>query len=198
MTTVVTSHHRRKFLQFLAASPVCASMTGFDPVHARGQSIALPADAIDVYDLEATAQGNVPIAHWGYLSTGVNDDATLLANRTAFEKYYVRTRRMIDVSSVDTSVELLGRKWPTPIVIAPVGSQKAFHAEGEIAVARAARSRNHLQMLSTVSSTSIEEVAAAREDPLWFQLYTQGGWRGVRARLRPCGSCRLSGGCTHC
>jgi len=184
MGNQITAHNRRKFLQFLAASPVCNALAGFDFAHAAGQAISSPGDAIDIFDLQATAQENIPTAHWGYLSTGVNDDSTLRANRTAFEKYYVRTRRMIDVSNVDTSVEILGKRWPTPIVLAPVGSQKAFHPEGELASARAAKSRNHLQLLSTVTSTAIEEVAAAREDPLWFQLYTMGGWHGVRARLR--------------
>jgi isopentenyl diphosphate isomerase/L-lactate dehydrogenase-like FMN-dependent dehydrogenase len=53
-----------------------------------------------------------------------------------------------------------------------------------VGVARAAKSRNHLQLLSTMTSTPIEEVAEAREDPLWYQLYTQGGWQGVKRRLR--------------
>ncbi len=184
MNNQTTAHNRRKFLQFLAASPVCNALAGFDFAHAAGQAILSPADAIDIFDLQATAQQNIPAAHWGYLATGVNDDSTLHANRTAFEKYFVRTRRMVDVSNIDTSVEILGKRWPTPIVLAPVGSQKAFHPEGEIASARAAKSLDHLQLLSTVTSTAIEDVAAAREDPLWFQLYTMGGWKGVRARLR--------------
>ena len=171
-------------MQFLAASPICSAFGGMGFAHAAGQTAMTPADAIDIFDLEATAQGNIPIAHWGYLSTGVNDDSTLRANRTAFEKYQVRSRRLVDVSNVDTSVDILGRKWPTPIVIAPVGSNKAFHADGEIAVAKAAKSRNHLQLLSTVTSTAIEDVAEARQDSLWFQLYTGGGWQGIRARLR--------------
>jgi hypothetical protein len=184
MTDKVTAHNRRRFMQFLAASPLCGALGGINFAHAAGQAIATPAEAIDIFDLEATAHGNIPVAHWGYLSTGVDSDSTLRANRTAFEKYHVRSRRLMDVADVDTSVNILGRKWPTPIVLAPVGSQKAFHADGEIAVARAARSRDHLQLLSTVTSTAIEEVAAAREDPLWFQLYTMGGWDGVKSRLR--------------
>jgi 4-hydroxymandelate oxidase len=184
MTNYVTNHNRRQFMQFLAASPLCSAFGGINFAHAAGQAIATPAEAIDIFDLEATAHGNIPVAHWGYLSTGVDSDSTLRANRTAFEKYQVRSRRLMDISDVDTSVDILGRKWPTPIVIAPVGSQKAFHPDGEIAVARAARSRDHLQLLSTVTSTAIEEVAAAREEPLWFQLYTMGGWEGVKSRLR--------------
>ena len=178
-----TMNSRRNFLRFLAGSPLCSALAGIGAGHAA-ERVALPADAIDIFDLEATAAGNIPTSHWGYLATGVNDDSTLRANRTAFEKYLVRSRRMVDVSKVDTSVEIMGQKWPTPIILAPVGSQKAFHPEGEIGSARAARARNHLQLLSTVSSTSVEAVADARQAPIWFQLYTMGGWDGVKARLR--------------
>ncbi|MBT5219489.1 MAG: alpha-hydroxy-acid oxidizing protein [Woeseia sp.] len=184
MAQDVTTQSRRKFLQFLAASPLCGAFAGLNPADAAAELAASPADAIDIFDLELTASGKIPVAHWGYLATGVNDDSTLRANRTAFEKYFVRSLRLQDVLDVDSSVEILGTRWPTPIVMAPVGSQKAFHADGELGSARAAKSRNHLQMLSTVSSTSIEEVTAAREAPLWFQLYTMGGWQGIRARLR--------------
>jgi isopentenyl diphosphate isomerase/L-lactate dehydrogenase-like FMN-dependent dehydrogenase len=69
------------------------------------------------------------------------------------------------------SLELLNQKLTTPIIIAPAGSQRAFHPDGELATARAARSRNHLQILSNVSTTSIEDVIAARGAPVWFQLY---------------------------
>jgi 4-hydroxymandelate oxidase len=70
------------------------------------------------------------------------------------------------------SVELLGTKFDSPIILCPLGAQKAFHPEGEIAVARAAKARGHLQVLSTVTSTGVEEVIAARGAPVWFQLYT--------------------------
>ncbi|MBT4519498.1 MAG: alpha-hydroxy-acid oxidizing protein [Halieaceae bacterium] len=182
MTTVLDTN-RRQFLQFLAASPLLSAVPGFNFTQAA-DLVGKPGEAIDIFDLEATAMGNIPTAHWGYLATGVNDDSTLRANRTAFEKYFVRARRLLDVVNVDTSVEILGRKWPTPIVLAPLGSQRAFHAEGELAVARAAKARDHLQVLSTVSSTAVEEVVEARRDPVWFQLYTMGGWQGVQSRLR--------------
>ncbi len=181
--TTVTARNRRQFLQFLAASPLAGALPGMKPALAA-EAVIDPADALDIFDLEATARSIVSPAHWGYLTTGVYDEKTLLANRTAFEKYYLRSRRLIDVSNVDTSVEILGKKWPTPIVIAPVGSHKAYHPEGEIAVARAAKSRSHLQLLSTMTSTPIEEVADARDELLWFQLYTSGGWEGVKMRLR--------------
>jgi 4-hydroxymandelate oxidase len=179
----ITTRSRRDFLRFLAASPLAGALPGIRD--SFGADVVSTADdALDIFDLEATASANIPTAHWGYLSTGVNDDATLHANREAFRKYFIRSRRLIDISTVDTTVELLGTRWPTPIILAPVGSQRAFHVDGELASARAAGSRNHLQLLSTVSSTAIEEVVEARGAPIWFQLYTMGGWQGIRARLR--------------
>ncbi|MDX1404668.1 MAG: alpha-hydroxy acid oxidase [Woeseiaceae bacterium] len=183
MTT--NQHARRQFLKFLAASPLCNGMAGL--AHAAiedGQRIASPDQAIDIFDLKATAREILPPAHYGYMATGTNSDKTLRANREAFDHYFLRSRRLIDVMNIDMRVELLGKQYPSPIVIAPCGSQRAFHAEGELAVARAANKLNHLQILSTVSSTPIEQVADARGEPIWFQLYTFGGWPGVRKMLR--------------
>lgn len=179
----ITTRSRRSFLKYLAASPVAGALSGID-LASGADIVGMPADAIDIFDLEATARQNIPTSHWGYLATGVNGDGTLHANRKAFDRYFVRSRRLIDVGAVDTSVDILGTRWPTPIILAPLGSQRAFHADGELGSARAAKSRNHLQMLSTVSSTSVEAVAEARDAPVWFQLYTMGGWEGVKSRDR--------------
>jgi isopentenyl diphosphate isomerase/L-lactate dehydrogenase-like FMN-dependent dehydrogenase len=127
-------------------------------------------------EFEEPAHKVLPPAHWGYLTTGVDDDLTLKANREGFRRFQLRPRRLVDVSKVDTSIELFGTKWENPIFICPVGSQKAFHPEGEVAVAKAARSRHTLQILSTVSSISVEDVAGALGTPPWFQLYMPVTW----------------------
>jgi isopentenyl diphosphate isomerase/L-lactate dehydrogenase-like FMN-dependent dehydrogenase len=75
------------------------------------------------------------------------------------------------VRTVDGSVTWFGTTYPSPIVINPVGSQKAFHPLGEVAVARAAKAKNHLQVLSTVATTSIEDAISERGGTVWFQLY---------------------------
>ncbi len=183
---------RRQFLAFLAASPLLAA-AGVDDDWLRRLAvesprgaeralelaqdiIASPKDALDVFDFEAAAKARIPVAHWGYLTTGTDDDRTIHANREGFDHWALRPRRLIDVSTVDASVTLYGTKYPTPIVINPVGSQKAFHPQGEVAVARAAKARDHLQVLSTVATTSIEDAIAARGGPVWFQLYHQSDW----------------------
>ena len=188
---------RRQFLKFLAASPALASAAlpplmlealageasaqSVKKYAGMGDQLTSPELAIDVFDFERLAQKTLPPAHWGYLATGVDDDATIQANRDGFKKWQLKPRRLVDVREVDMSVELFGKKWPTPIVISPTGSNKAFHDEGEVAVARAAKAKNHLQMMSTVSSTGIEDVNAARGEPVWYQLYPFQPWDNTRA-----------------
>jgi isopentenyl diphosphate isomerase/L-lactate dehydrogenase-like FMN-dependent dehydrogenase len=172
---------RREFLKFLAASPIL-SVVG--RAQQGGDVIAAPQDALNVFDFESAARQKLPPAHYGYLTTGVDDDATVRANRAGFSRYQIRSRRLIDVSRIDTSASVLGVKWKTPIILAPAGSQRAFHPEGEIAVARAARSKGHLQVLSTVTTSSIEDVNAARGEPVWFQLYATTDWNVTRSMVK--------------
>lgn len=146
--------------------------------------IASPADALNVFDFEPVARKKLPPAHWGYLATGSDDDATIRANREGYARWDLRVRRLVDTSKLDTSVQVLGVKWPTPIVINPLGSQRAFHPEGELAVARAAKTQNHLMVLSTVATTSIEDVIAARGTPVWFQLYHQQDWNQTKQMVK--------------
>lgn len=176
---------RRAFLRFLAASPFYAGLAGALPF--AGAALAQQQqptpdgpdglvtgaqNALDVFDLEKVAHRNIPPAHWGYLMTGVDGEETLKANRDAYAHWQLRTRRLVDLSKMDMGVELFGTRYASPIFLCPLGSQRAFQAEGEAAVARAAKSRNALQILSTVSSTSVEEVIKARGAPVWYQLYT--------------------------
>ena len=118
------------------------------------------------------------------MATGVDDDATLHANRSAFSKLQIRPRRLVDVTTYDTSIEIFGVKWKSPILISPVGTQRAFHKEGEVATAKAAASRGHLQILSTVASTSVEDVTAARGGPVWYQLYATSKWDITQALIK--------------
>jgi len=129
---------RRQLIQFLAASPLLAGIgPGCLFADTLLNSISSPEDALDVFDFQRVAEQVLPPAHYGYLATGTDGDETLHANRKAFEKYYLRALRMVDTSSIDTRLELLGQKLSSPIIIAPVGSQRAFHPEGELATTRA-------------------------------------------------------------
>ncbi len=200
----MTPLNRRDFLQALAAAPLIGAITACstlmpgsevspaldrpgtlgEPDQALGEVVTSAEDAIDVFDMRATAERTLSPAHYGYIATGVDGDATLRANRSAFDRLQIRNRRLVDVAQIDMSTTILGMRMETPIIIAPTGSQKAFHPDGELATARAARARNHLMMLSTVTTTSVEEVAEARGEPVWYQLYPTSRWEITEKILR--------------
>jgi len=138
--------------------------------------IASPREALDVFDFELVMHEKVPPAHYGYMASGVDDEVTLRANREGFVKFQLRPRRLVDVSTLDLRMELFGETYPSPIVLAPTGSNRAFHEDGELAVARAARKGDHLQVLSTVATASIEDAMEARGRAVWFQLYPTNKW----------------------
>src|SRR5579871_5637363 len=97
--------HRRDFLRLLAAAPFAKTMWAED-----SSSPAKLDDVLSVMDLEPLAHKALPPAHWGYMATGVDDDATLHANREAFQNYQLRARRLVDVSTADLSTEIFGVK----------------------------------------------------------------------------------------
>lgn len=176
------------------AGPTAAAPTPAPapPPHRPGLDdlVTSAEDALDVFDMERVAETTVPPAHFGYIQTGVDGEETQLNNRAGLERMFIRARRLVDVSRIDTRVTLFDREWPTPIVIAPCGSQRGFHAEGELATARAAQAREHLQALSTVSSTGVEDVNEARGEPVWYQLYATSNWdvtQAVVERVRTAG-----------
>jgi 4-hydroxymandelate oxidase len=191
---------RRRLLQFLAASPLSPhfSAAAFaqnvsspsrlpDPMvwapRELDNLISDPKEALDVFDFEPVAKKNLPPAHFGYMVTGADDEVTLRANREGFLKYQLRPRRLVDVGTIDMTIEMFGATYDSPIVIAPTGSNRAFHPDGEVAVSKAARVGNHLQLLSSGATTSIEEAIAARGAPVWFQLYAR-KWEVTVALLR--------------
>ncbi len=197
--------HRRALLKYLAASPLLAGLGALacdlqvaedaprandrlgtlgEPDQLLGEYITSAEDALDVFDLRVTAERTLPPAHYGYIATGVDGDVTLRANRSAFDHLQIRNRRLVGISDVRTEATLLGTAMETPIVVMPTGSQRAFHPEGELATARAAKAQRHLMMLSTVTTTSVEDVAAARGEPIWYQLYPTSEWPITERLLR--------------
>ena len=101
---------RRHFVKFLLASPLLVSLARLAAGQQPLDEVAAPDEALNIFDFEAAARRKLPPAHFGYLQTGVDDDATLRANREGFQHFQLRVRRLIDVSQVDTSVELFGAK----------------------------------------------------------------------------------------
>jgi 4-hydroxymandelate oxidase len=195
---IIRAASRRRFLQYLAASPLIAS----GAVSAEGaevpsrlpdpiiwaprdtELIDSPKAAINVFDFEPVARKNVPPAHFGYMASGLDDEVTLRANREGFLKFQLLPHRLNDVSKVDTGIELFGTRYDSPIFVCPTGGNQFFHEDGEIAVAKAARAGNHLQILSTSSNFSVEDVTKARGAPVWFQLYASPRWEVAEALIK--------------
>ena len=188
---------RRTFLRYLAASPLFASgvlaprrgMSAAADERSReayelGEVISSVDEAINVFDFHAVAREKLPPAHYGHLATGTDDDATLRANREGFRQFQLRARRLTDVRKIDTSVEFFGTRFDSPIGLAPTGGNKFCHPLGEIAVARAAKETSTLQLLSTGSTTSVEDVNRERGAPVWFQLYPGEDWSNTKALLK--------------
>jgi 4-hydroxymandelate oxidase len=180
--------NRRRFLQFIAASTALgyADKVAFaetllpktklpDPMIWApldpANLIKSPKEALNVFDFEPVMRQNVPPAHFGYMASGIDDEVTLRANREGFLKFQLRPRRLVDVSKVDMSTDILGVKYASPIMIAPTGGHKGYNLDGEEGVAKAAKGGDHLMILSTQTSTPVEDVIKARGGPIWMQLY---------------------------
>lgn len=197
---------RRQFLRMLAASPALASspvlshslatllasgevteksfLGWLEHLQQNGDEITSPEQALDVMAFEPLARKVLPPAHFGYLATGVDDDATVRANREGYSLMQIRARRLVDVTNIDLSTSLFGTKWDTPIVLSPIGAQKAFHPDGEAGVAKAAGATGHLMILSTAATTSIEAALAASGRAVWQQLYPTNVWEVTQAIVK--------------
>ncbi len=165
---------RRRFLRYIAASPIAASLGGLPALAQQklGPDVQLANDVLNVFELETIAKRNIPPAHFGYLSGGVLGDRTVESNRQAFDAWGLKARRLIDVSKVDLSTKLFGQTLGSPVMLSPVSSQRAFHVDGEAAVARAAGKRKAGQILSALATVSLEDVMAAHGGAVWQQIYS--------------------------
>jgi 4-hydroxymandelate oxidase len=188
------SRARRDFLRFLMASPYVAALGGaaaFLEQRAAAQHgsdepaiLVNPADALSVFDFEEAARRRVLPGHWSYMASGVDDDATLRANREVFKHVQLRPRRLFDPRKVDMKIDLFGTAYASPIYLCPTGGEKSFHSDGELAVARAAKARGTLQVLSTAASTGIEDVNKTLGRPAWYQVYAPNTWEANEALLK--------------
>lgn len=185
---------RREFLKFLAASPYVAALGGVTSFLQRNlfaqdapdnsSIITDPSAALDVFDFEAAAHRKVQPGHWSYMVSGVDDDATLRANREGFKSIRLRPRRLRDATKVDLRTQFFGTAYDSPIFLCPTGGERSYWPEGELAVAAAAKARGTLQILSTSTSVPIEAVNKALGRPIWYQLYAPGSWEPCEKMLR--------------
>lgn len=126
---------------------------------------------LNLLELEQLARARLPATAADYFAGGAGDEITLRENRRLLDAMPIWYRVLVDVSAIDASVTLLGRRYPAPIVVAPMAFQRLAHPDGELASARAAADHGLPFILSTFSTASLEEVQATGRGPRWFQLY---------------------------
>lgn len=140
---------------------------------------SLPPGLFTLSDHEAMAQGRLDAAAWAYFHGGAADEITLRANRQAWDRLSLRPRVLRPLQPLDLGCHLLGKSWPTPLLVAPMACQRLAHPDGERATALAAAALGAGLVLSAQTSTPPELVAQlalgdAGRGPLWFQLYGLG------------------------
>jgi 4-hydroxymandelate oxidase len=126
---------------------------------------------LNLYDMAALARERLPAMAYDYFSSGAWDEVTLRENRAAFERLQVFYRVMVDVSQRDLSRTLFGAKLALPILAAPTAFHRLAHPDGELATARACGAAGTIMVVSSLSTTLVENIAAVATGPLWFQLY---------------------------
>ncbi|HEY5985909.1 MAG TPA: alpha-hydroxy-acid oxidizing protein, partial [Streptosporangiaceae bacterium] len=125
----------------------------------------------DIHELRACAQRRIPRPVFDYVEGGADEELSMAANREAFTRWRFLPHTLVDVSAPDTSARVLDRTVPLPLALAPTGYTRMIDPAGEIGVARAAHRWGLPYTLSTMATTSIEELAAAAGPDRWFQLY---------------------------
>ena len=141
-------------------------------------------------DFRALAKSRLPRMIFDYLDGGADDEVTLGRNQSHFSKIQLMPHALRNVETIDLSTTVLGQKVDLPVLISPTGQTRMFHHSGEEAVARAAARAGTIYSLSSVSSTSIEQAAAASDGPKWFQIYV---WRDRAVTREFMDHCRESG-----
>ncbi|MDR0782016.1 MAG: alpha-hydroxy-acid oxidizing protein [Pseudomonadales bacterium] len=194
----MTSHaaNRRRFLQFLAASPLLRTAAPLSALLAanalEGAEILDDSNyyaeaaqwAVNVFDMERVARRNLSQAHWTYIAQGVDDDFTVQANSAAYRKIHLRPRRLVNVTEVSKGIELFGERMDSPLILAPVGGLAMAHPGGEVEAARGAKVTGHQMIHSNAASFKLDDVVAARGAPVWIQLYANFDWKVSLERIK--------------
>ncbi len=165
------------FLAAAGALPVSTAPAGHDAGGA-GRQGSEPAskigpELVSLSDFEEMAKTKIPHMAWEFFNGAVADEITMRWNKEAYQKIRLKPHILVDVSKLDTRVTLFGQEHSFPILLAPTAYHKLAHPDGELATARGANAANVTLVVSTVATTSIEDIAGVAKGPLWFQLYVQ-------------------------
>jgi len=150
-------------------------------------------ECFSIADLRQLAKKKLPSVMFDYIEGAAEDELTAEWNRNAFSKYEFVPRVLKDVSKIDLSTSVQGVKLDLPIIAAPTGMTRLFHWEGEKAVVRATHKAGTAYSLSTVATTSIEDVANESNGPLFFQIYAWHDRKMVFNFIERCKKCNYDG-----
>ena len=168
---------RRHALQSVATAAAAVALMPRTAVTAvrpapRSRSSA-PTPLASLADFEKAAREKMTAMAYEYVSGGAGDEHTLAWNQNAYSEIKLRTRVLVDVSRIDTSLRLFGQEFAHPILLAPTAYHKLIDPDGEMATARGAAAAAATMIVSSFATVKIEDVAASTSAPLWFQLYVQ-------------------------
>jgi L-lactate dehydrogenase (cytochrome) len=150
-------------------------------------------DCHSIADLKAAARARMPSVLFDYIQGGAEDELTAAWNRDAFSSYAFLPRTLRDVSKVNLSTTVQGIKIDLPIIAAPTGMTRMFHHEGELAVAKASHKAGTAYTLSSVATTSIEDVAMAAKGTLFFQVYVWHNRKMIQDFIERCRKLNYTG-----
>ena len=150
----------------------------------------MTTDFVSNEQIILAARRRLPKARWDYLTGGAESETTMRRNRSAFDRWALRPRTLVDVSNIDTSTTFMGQKLRMPVILAPVGGLGTFWPDGNAAVAQAASDFGTMHVIASGANPDMERIASTGDFPKTFQLYVQGDedWvRGIATRVKPAG-----------
>ncbi len=178
--------NRREILKSLGAVISATSVAGVASaaqpeaqvnVDRPGESVAGKGNAsvgpVNLFDFEELAKKRLSRMAYDYIAQGAADEVTLRWNRASFDNLRLKPRALVDVSQLDTRINLFGQPHEFPVLLAPTAYHKLVHREGERATARGAGAAHATMVVSSFATVAIEDVAKAATGRLWFQLYVQ-------------------------
>jgi len=140
--------------------------------------------ATTISELELAARQALPALAWDYYAGGADDEVTLHANTAAYRRLALHYRVLVDVATRTLATTVLGDRVALPVLVAPTAFHRLAHPEGELAAVRAAGAAGTVFVLSTLSTTAVEDVVAAATGPVWFQLYVYRDRGATEALIR--------------
>jgi 4-hydroxymandelate oxidase len=150
-----------------------ATRSGAPATKAAPAQGAAAAGPVNLMDFETLARRRISRMAYDYIAGGGADEITLRRNRTAFDAILLKPRVLVDVSRLDTRVELLGQAYGFPILLAPTAYHKLVHPRGELATVAGAAAAGATLVVSSFATVAIEDVSKGAKTRLWFQLYVQ-------------------------